>query len=65
MGISGAYPEVSCAWEEFTILVKADCQHPVRSVESFLDAISMMYIDVNVQYSLVITKELENTENNI
>lgn len=45
--------------------MKADCQHPVRGVESFFDAVSMMYIDVNVQHPLVIAEELENAEYNI
>ena len=35
--------------------MEADSHDPVRGIKGFLDAISMMHIDVNVQDSVVIT----------
>lgn len=50
------YPEITCAREVFTILVKRYRHHPVSSIERLLHSITMVDINVYVQHSLVISK---------
>lgn len=45
--------------------MEADCQHSVGGVESFFDAVSMVYVDVNVKHSLVIAEKFEDAKDNI
>lgn len=45
--------------------MEADCQHSVSGVESFFNAVSMVYVDVNVKHSLMIAEEFEDAKDNI
>ena len=49
-----AHPQLPSSWEEFTILVETTGHDTICRVESFLDAIAVMYIDVDVQDSCVV-----------
>ena len=42
------YPQVAGTWEIFSIFMKADRHHTISSVESLLNPITMMTVDVNV-----------------
>ena len=45
-------PKISCSREVLSILVERDSHHTVCGVEGFLDSISVVDVDVNVQHSL-------------
>ena len=49
------YPKVARSWEVFTILVERHRHDPVGRIESLLDSVTMMYVDVNVQHPLMIS----------
>ena len=48
------HPEFPCPREELSVFVKADCHHPVCGIERFFDAVSMVYIDVDIQDAVMI-----------
>lgn len=51
--------------EVLSILVEGHGHDSVRSIEGFFDTITMMDINVDVEYALVESKKLENTENDV
>lgn len=51
--------------EVFSVLVERDGHDTVRRVESFLDAIAVVHINVDVQDTLLKTQQLEDTQDNI
>lgn len=50
-----AYPQLPCPREELPILMEAYRHDPVRGVEGFFDAITMVHINVDVQDTIVIS----------
>ena len=51
--------------EELAIFVKGNGHDTVGSVESFLDAITMVNIDINVENALIIAKEFQDSKYDI
>ena len=47
----------ACPWEIFSVLVKADRRNPIGGTKGLLNAISVMTIDVDVEYAGVLSKE--------
>ena len=45
--------------------MERDCHYSVGGIKGFLNAVTMVDIDVDVEDALVITKELEDAKNNI
>ena len=43
-----AHSQLSCPWKELSILVKTNRHHPVRSIERFLNAVTVVHVDVNI-----------------
>ena len=39
------------SWEIFSVFVKADCHNAIGSVKGLFNTISMMTIDVDVEYT--------------
>jgi len=47
--------QFSCSWKELGH-VKRCCHNTIRCIEGFLDAISMVDIDVNIEHALMISQ---------
>ena len=47
----------ACTWEIFSVLVKADRHNAVGGAKGIFNAISVMAIDVDVEYAGVLSKE--------
>jgi len=45
----------TCTWEELSVLVETDCHDSISRVESFFNTITVVDVDINVDYSLVIS----------
>jgi hypothetical protein len=56
---------LSRAGEEVFRLVERNGHHTVRQVEGFLDAVTVMDIDVDVENALVLLEELEASEHDV
>lgn len=52
------YPELSGSGEIFAIFMETNGHHPVSGIKSFLYSVSMMYIDVDVKHTIVISSRL-------
>jgi hypothetical protein len=50
--------DAACAWEIVTKLVKGDCHDAISGVKGLFHSVSVMNIDINVQHSGVVSKEL-------
>ena len=50
--ISGARKEV------LPVLVEAESHDPVSEIESFLDTVAVVYININVENSRIVTQQL-------
>ena len=46
--------DITSAWEEIAISMERYCHDSICAVEGFLDSISMMDIDVNIEDSVMI-----------
>lgn len=57
--------EFTCAREVLAVLVERNGHDTVGSVESFLYAVTVMHVDVDVKHSLLISQELYDAENDI
>jgi hypothetical protein len=57
--------DVSRAWEEISISMERYGHDSVCAVESFLDSISMMHVDVNIEYPVMVFQELQDSEDNV
>jgi hypothetical protein len=58
-------PQFTCARKVFTVLVERDCHNPVSSVESFLNTIAMMNVNVNVEDTGLEAEEFDYAEYDI
>ena len=47
-------PDVPGPWEVLPVLVEGDRHDPVGSVERLLDTVSVVDVDIHVEYSLVV-----------
>jgi hypothetical protein len=45
--------------------VEADCHNPIGGIKGLLDPISMMTINIDVEYAGVRSKKFENGENDV
>ena len=45
--------------------MKRDSHNPITGIESFLNAITMMDIDVNIKYTGMVFEKLEDGEDNV
>lgn len=54
LGESKVYLEITGAGEILTKLVERDTHHSIGGVESLLDTITVMNIDINVEYTLMV-----------
>ena len=50
------YSKLSGSREVLAILVETDSHHAVCSVERCLHTISMVYIDINIEYASVVSE---------
>lgn len=57
--------QVARAWKEITIAMKRDSHHSIRAVECLLNTITMMDIDIDVEYSIVILEQLKDCKYDI
>jgi hypothetical protein len=57
--------DVSRAWEEISISMERYGHDSVCAVEGFLDSISMMHVDVNIEYPVMVFQELQDCEDNV
>jgi hypothetical protein len=57
--------EFTCAREVFAVLVERDSHDAVGRVESFLDAISVVDVNVDVEDALLESEELEDAKNDV
>ena len=57
--------QVPCPWEEVAIPMERDCHDAVSRIERFFDTVSMVYVNVDVKYSVVVFKELEDCKYDI
>jgi hypothetical protein len=48
-----------------TILVEATCHDTVCCVERLLDTVTVVDVDVDIQHTRVVTKELQDAEDNV
>lgn len=53
---------ITCPWEKVAILMKRDCHDSVRAIESLLDPIPMMHVNVNVENSIVILQQFQDSQ---
>jgi len=58
-------PKLSRPREELSILVQRDRHDSIGCVESFLDSISVMNVDVDVEHSFVVAEEFENSQDDV
>ena len=66
--LSSAYADVAqftCAREVLTIFVEGDGHNAVRGIEGFFYAVAVVDVDVDVEDALVVSEELEDSEDNI
>ena len=54
--------EFASAREEFAVLVKRDGHDAIGGVESFLNTITMVNVDVNVENALIVAKKLKDSK---
>jgi len=47
----------TCPREELSVLVETDCHDSISRVESFFNTITVVDVDINVDYSLVISTD--------
>lgn len=53
--------ECACSWEEvLAVLMEGDTHAAVWEVEGLLDSVSVVHVDVEVEYSWVDLQQLEN-----
>jgi hypothetical protein len=57
--------DIASAWEEISISMERYCHDSICAVEGFLDSISMMHVDVNIEYSVMVFQELQDSEDYI
>ncbi len=57
--------DVSSAREEAAELVERYGHHTVGAVEGLFDPVSMMHIDVDIQYPLMTFQQLEDPQNDV
>lgn len=57
--------KIAGAREEVSISMEADSHHAVRHVEGLFDAVAMMDVNVDVEHTLVILQQFEDSEDNI
>jgi hypothetical protein len=58
-------PKFAGAWKVLSVLVERAGHDTVGGVEGLLDTISVVNVDVDVQNALLVSKELEDRENDI
>ena len=51
--------------EEVSVSMEADSHHAVRHVEGLFDAVAVMDVNVDVEHTLVILQQFEDSEDNI
>ena len=47
----------ACPWEIFSVLVRVDRHNTIGGAKGLLNAISVMIIDVDIEYAGVLSKE--------
>jgi hypothetical protein len=52
------HPELSSSREIFAVFVEADGHHPVSGIEGLFYSITMVYIDVDVKHTIMISSRL-------
>lgn len=57
--------ELTCTREVFAIFVERDGHDAVSSVESFFNAITVVYVDVNVEDALLVAEQLNDAEDDV
>jgi hypothetical protein len=57
--------DITSAWEEIAISMERYGHDSICAVEGFLDSISMMNVDIDIEYSVMIFQELQDGEDNI
>lgn len=51
--------QISSSREEVSISVERDCHDSVSAVESFFDTISMVDIDIDIEYTVMVLEQLQ------
>ena len=57
--------DITCAWEEISISMERYRHYSICAVKGFLDSISMMHIDVNIEYSVMVFQEFQDSKDYI
>ena len=52
--------QISCAWEEVAISMEGDRHDAISCIEGLFYAVSMVHVDVYVQYPVVVFEELKD-----
>ena len=58
-------PEFSRSREELSVLVQRDGHDSIGRVEGFLDSVSVVNVDVDVEDSFVVPEEFEDSEDDV
>jgi hypothetical protein len=61
-GTDADVAQLTRAWEVFAVLVERDGHHPICCVKGFLDAVAMVYIDVDVEHALLEPEQLDDCQ---
>jgi hypothetical protein len=56
---------VSCAWEEVSVAMERHRHYPVTRVKGFLNAVTMVHVDVYVEHAIVVFEELKDRKNDV
>lgn len=57
--------QLACAREVLAVFMEGDSHYTVGGIEGFLNAVTVMDVDVNVEDSLLVPKKLDYTENDV
>ena len=57
--------DTSCSWEEWTIFMKRYCHDSVCQQKCFLDSITVVAIDIDVEHSCVLFQQLQDSKHTV
>jgi hypothetical protein len=57
--------QLASAGEVLAVFVERDSHYTVGGIESFLNAVAVMYVNVNVEDSLLVSKELDDPKDDV
>jgi hypothetical protein len=56
---------IPSAWKIIFKLMKWTCHYPISSIKGLFNTIPMMNVNINIKDSLIIIKQLQDTQHNI